>query len=73
MSDDEDVPKLPEDTLKVLQEFYAEQEKKNETLQKLDADSNMDISFDENWVCFYCFRIKICNARFNQPNRISSS
>lgn len=50
MSDDEDIPKLPEDTLKILQEFYSEQEKKNEMLQKLDSDSNADISFDENWV-----------------------
>ncbi|CAK1547493.1 unnamed protein product [Leptosia nina] len=49
--EDDDVPTLSAETFAALQEFYAEQEKRNEILNKLEADKklNENIIFEENW------------------------
>ncbi|CAK1583953.1 unnamed protein product [Parnassius mnemosyne] len=51
MEDDEDVPTLSAETFAALQEFYAEQQKRQEILSKLEADNklNENIIFEENW------------------------
>lgn len=52
MDDDDDVPTLSADTFAALQEFYAEQEKRQEIFDKLQAQDQLkeNILFDENWV-----------------------
>ncbi|KAJ0173451.1 hypothetical protein K1T71_010600 [Dendrolimus kikuchii] len=52
MEEDDDVPTLSAETFAALQEFYAEQEKRQEILNKLEADNKLkeNILFDENWV-----------------------
>ncbi|XP_068619183.1 EEF1A lysine methyltransferase 1 [Battus philenor] len=49
--DDDDVPALSAETFAALQEFYAEQDKRQEILSKLEADKklNENIIFEENW------------------------
>lgn len=63
MEADEDVPTLSAETFAALQEFYAEQSKRQEILVKLEADKKLteNILFDENWVCLWqlIFRIQI--------------
>ncbi|XP_073950135.1 EEF1A lysine methyltransferase 1-like isoform X1 [Choristoneura fumiferana] len=51
MDDDDDVPTLSADTFAALQEFYAEQEKRQEIFDKLQAQDQLkeNILFDENW------------------------
>ncbi|XP_077297951.1 EEF1A lysine methyltransferase 1 [Arctopsyche grandis] len=51
MSDDEDMPQLPADTIAFLQEFYALQKEKEELLLKLENGERCEneISFDEDW------------------------
>ncbi|KAH9642270.1 hypothetical protein HF086_009634 [Spodoptera exigua] len=51
-ADDDDVPALSAETFAALQEFYAEQQKRQEILDKLEADNKLkeNILFDENWV-----------------------
>ncbi|XP_026743219.1 EEF1A lysine methyltransferase 1 isoform X1 [Trichoplusia ni] len=51
MEDDDDVPSLSAETFAALQEFYAEQQKRQEILDKLEGDNklNENILFDENW------------------------
>lgn len=55
MDEDEDVPTLSAETFAALQEFYAEQDKRQEILNKLEADKKLteNIIFEENWVKFY--------------------
>ncbi|CAH0690385.1 unnamed protein product [Spodoptera exigua] len=50
-ADDDDVPALSAETFAALQEFYAEQQKRQEILDKLEADNKLkeNILFDENW------------------------
>ncbi|KAJ8714261.1 hypothetical protein PYW08_007881 [Mythimna loreyi] len=49
--DDDDLPSLSAETFAALQEFYAEQQKRQEILDKLQADNKLkeNILFDENW------------------------
>ncbi|XP_013170861.1 PREDICTED: protein-lysine N-methyltransferase n6amt2 [Papilio xuthus] len=51
MDDDDDVPRLSAETFAALQEFYAEQKKREEILSKLEADNKLGekIIFEENW------------------------
>lgn len=51
MEADEDVPTLSAETFAALQEFYAEQSKRQEILVKLEVDKKLteNILFDENW------------------------
>ncbi|KAM3959306.1 EEF1A lysine methyltransferase 1 [Aphomia sociella] len=51
MEDDDDVPTLSAETFAALQEFYVEQQKRQEILTKLEADDKLkeNILFDENW------------------------
>lgn len=51
MEEDEDVPTLSAETFAALQEFYTEQQKRQEILTKLEADDKLkeNIIFDENW------------------------
>ncbi|XP_061721321.1 EEF1A lysine methyltransferase 1 isoform X1 [Cydia pomonella] len=51
MEDDDDVPALSAETFAALQEFYAEQQKRQEILDKLQAEDKLkeNILFDENW------------------------
>ncbi|KAF9797984.1 hypothetical protein SFRURICE_005781 [Spodoptera frugiperda] len=51
MDADDDVPALSAETFAALQEFYAEQQKRQEILDKLEADNKLkeNILFDENW------------------------
>lgn len=53
MEDDDDVPTLSAETFSALQEFYTEQQKRQEIFDKLQKDNklNENILFDENWVC----------------------
>lgn len=55
MEDDEDVPQLSADTFAALQDFYAEQQKRQEIFTKLEAENKLteNILFDENWVKIY--------------------
>lgn len=57
MDADDDVPALSAETFAALQEFYAEQQKRQEILDKLEADNKLkeNILFDENWVrrCYW--------------------
>lgn len=57
MEDDDDVPSLSAETFAALQEFYAEQQKRQEIFTKLEADDKLkeNVLFDENWVSFVCF------------------
>lgn len=50
--EDDDVPSLSAETFAALQEFYSEQQKRQEILNKLEADDKLkeNILFDENWV-----------------------
>ncbi|CAB3248683.1 unnamed protein product [Arctia plantaginis] len=49
--EDDDVPSLSAETFAALQEFYLEQQKRQEILNKLEADDKLkeNILFDENW------------------------
>ncbi|XP_050664036.1 EEF1A lysine methyltransferase 1 [Leptidea sinapis] len=49
--DDDDVPSLSAETFAALQEFYSEQQKRQEIINKLEADQklNENIIFEENW------------------------
>ncbi|CAH2244845.1 EEF1A lysine methyltransferase 1 [Pararge aegeria] len=49
--DDDDVPSLSAETFAALQEFYAEQNKRKEILEKLESQKqlNENIIFEENW------------------------
>ncbi|OWR46905.1 hypothetical protein KGM_212814 [Danaus plexippus plexippus] len=49
--EDDDVPALSAETFAALQEFYAEQQKRQEILEKLESQKqlNENILFDENW------------------------
>ncbi|KOB71765.1 hypothetical protein OBRU01_13210, partial [Operophtera brumata] len=51
MEEEDDVPTLSAETFSALQEFYAEQAKRQEILEKLEADDKLkeNILFDENW------------------------
>ncbi|KPJ17016.1 N(6)-adenine-specific DNA methyltransferase 2 [Papilio machaon] len=51
MEEDDDVPRLSAETFAALQEFYAEQTKREEILSKLEADNKLGekIIFEENW------------------------
>lgn len=52
MADDEDdIPQLSAETFAALQEFYVEQEEKEQLLTRLSLDNNLteDIVFDEDW------------------------
>lgn len=51
MEDDDDVPTLSAETFAALQEFYSEQQKRQEILNKLEEDNKLseNIIFDENW------------------------
>ncbi|XP_013135479.1 PREDICTED: protein-lysine N-methyltransferase n6amt2 [Papilio polytes] len=51
MDEDDDVPRLSAETFAALQEFYAEQTKREEILSKLEADNKLGekIIFEENW------------------------
>ncbi|XP_045531112.1 EEF1A lysine methyltransferase 1 [Pieris brassicae] len=51
MDEDDDIPSLSAETFAALQEFYAEQDKRQEILNKLEADKklNENIIFEENW------------------------
>ncbi|XP_041970014.1 EEF1A lysine methyltransferase 1 [Aricia agestis] len=51
MDDDDDVPALSAETFAALQEFYAEQAKREEILTKLESDNKLteNIIFEENW------------------------
>ncbi|KAL0819376.1 hypothetical protein ABMA28_007495 [Loxostege sticticalis] len=51
MEDDDDVPSLSAETFAALQEFYAEQQKRQEIFTKLEADDKLkeNVLFDENW------------------------
>ncbi|KAL4713029.1 hypothetical protein ACJJTC_001083 [Scirpophaga incertulas] len=51
MAEDDDVPSLSAETFAALQEFYTEQQKRQEILTKLEADDKLkeNILFDENW------------------------
>ncbi|XP_059047746.1 EEF1A lysine methyltransferase 1 [Achroia grisella] len=51
MADDDDVPTLSAETFAALQDFYAEQQRRQEILTKLEADDKLkeNIIFDENW------------------------
>lgn len=53
--EDDDVPALSAETFAALQEFYAEQQKRQEILEKLESQKqlNENILFDENWVNLY--------------------
>lgn len=55
MDEDDDVPSLSAETFAALQEFYTEQAKRQEILEKLEADDKLkeNILFDENWVSFF--------------------
>lgn len=52
MDEDDDVPRLSAESFAALQEFYAEQTKREEILCKLEADNKLGekIIFEENWV-----------------------
>ncbi|KAJ2944673.1 hypothetical protein O0L34_g4031 [Tuta absoluta] len=51
MADDDDAPALSAETFAALQEFYAEQAKREEIFQKLQAEDKLkeNVLFDENW------------------------
>ncbi|CAG9128100.1 unnamed protein product [Plutella xylostella] len=51
MEDDDDVPALSAETFAALQEFYTEQQKRQEIFTKLEADDQLkeNVLFDENW------------------------
>ncbi|CAH2094851.1 unnamed protein product [Euphydryas editha] len=51
MEDDDDVPALSAETFAALQEFYAEQQKRQEILEKLESQQQLteNIIFEENW------------------------
>ncbi|XP_045537858.1 EEF1A lysine methyltransferase 1 [Papilio machaon] len=51
MDEADDVPRLSAETFAALQEFYAEQTKREEILSKLEADNKLGekIIFEENW------------------------
>lgn len=55
MDDDDDIPTLSADTFAALQEFYAEQEKRQDIFDKLRAQDQLkeNILFDENWVIMF--------------------
>lgn len=50
--EDDDVPTLSAETFAALQEFYMEQQKRQEILEKLESKQqlNENILFEENWV-----------------------
>ena len=52
MEEDDDVPTLSAETFAALQEFYMEQQKRQEILEKLESKQqlNENILFEENWV-----------------------
>ncbi|CAH0728642.1 unnamed protein product, partial [Brenthis ino] len=51
MEEDDDVPTLSAETFAALQEFYSEQQKRQEILEKLESKQqlNENIIFEENW------------------------
>ncbi|XP_045776196.1 EEF1A lysine methyltransferase 1 [Maniola jurtina] len=51
MEEDEDIPALSAETFAALQEFYAEKQKRQEILEKLESQKqlNENIIFEENW------------------------
>lgn len=51
MEEDDDVPTLSAETFAALQEFYTEQQKRQEILNKLEEDDKLkeNILFEENW------------------------
>ncbi|XP_072929652.1 EEF1A lysine methyltransferase 1 isoform X2 [Epargyreus clarus] len=51
MDDDDDAPSLSAETFAALQEFYLEQQKRQDILDKLEADNKLkeNILFEENW------------------------
>lgn len=56
MSDEDDVPTLPEDTLNILNQFRAEQSVKEQQLQTSNTqnilESLHELIFDEDWVSY---------------------
>lgn len=54
MSDSEDIPTLSSETFAVLQEFYKEQELREEKLKQIINTTSLplenSITFEENWV-----------------------
>lgn len=56
MEPDDDIPALSAETFAALQEFYAEQQKREEIFTKLKEDDQLkeNILFDENWVMRDC-------------------
>lgn len=57
MENDDGIPTLSAETFAALQEFYMEQEKRQEIFDKLEADNKLkeNIIFDENWVSLRFF------------------
>ncbi|XP_023950330.2 EEF1A lysine methyltransferase 1 [Bicyclus anynana] len=51
MDEDDDVPALSAETFAALQEFYAEKQKRQEILEKLESQKQLteNIIFEENW------------------------
>lgn len=59
MSDDDDVPQLSAETFNILQEFYKDEEEKQNRLKvAIENVNNTNVVFEENWV-FY-----LTNKRF---------
>lgn len=51
-NEEDDVPQLSAETFAALQEFYSEQQKRQEIFAKLETENKLteNILFDENWV-----------------------
>lgn len=61
---DDDVLQLSSSTLVALQEFYKEKEKRENQLKNiLEQDQSANVTFDENWVCWY-------KCRYTCPDHI---
>lgn len=58
MDEDDDVPTLSAETFAALQEFYSEQQKRQEIFTKLQENDKLkeNVLFDENWVRIFCLK-----------------
>ncbi|GBP32383.1 EEF1A lysine methyltransferase 1 [Eumeta japonica] len=81
MEETDDIPQLSAETFAALQEFYAEQRKREEIFSKLESDNklNENILFDENWQLSQFWYdeqtiqslVKVVNNVINNGNKVA--